>query len=168
MSTAKIPSVFSLRFYTLPVVIPKKLKPGFGGMYAAAKEGLNKPIEVAAQVPEYMDYQKWRLVNPDKTEDCQILFVPSDPQVELGGSGFTSPSESPERIVTLSEKPSSYLFRDLAVTEDGQPIVSIHPTDWNCPSETEAYVTVSSDNQVIIQCFPKNPTEMALPGWIVY
>ncbi|KAG8701027.1 hypothetical protein FRC12_008020 [Ceratobasidium sp. 428] len=166
--SAKFPSEFSLQSVGLPPVIPKDWVPGDGGMYATAKEGLDKPIEAAPQSPKFIDYQKWRLANPDKTEDCQILFVPSGLQTELGSSGFTSPSEYPEKIVTLSDKPSSYHIRYLARTKDGQPVCSIHPTHWDCPPEEEPYVAVGSKNELEIQCFIKNPTEGGLPGWVMY
>ncbi|KAG8717449.1 hypothetical protein FRC08_007421 [Ceratobasidium sp. 394] len=161
MTTLPINSVSQLRFYTLPEVIPPNFDPGLGGMYATAKDGLERPIKVGAQVPNLMAFQQWILGTPNEDEEQQIVFVPSGEQHIEHVTGFTNTSQVPGTPITLSSTPSLYKVHNEGKTKDGLPIVTIHPV-----GRPDLYVGASEENIVELQDI-SIPGE-GRPGWIVY
>ncbi|QRV82141.1 peptidase inhibitor clitocypin domain-containing protein [Ceratobasidium sp. AG-Ba] len=132
-----------------------------GGMYASAKLGLNKPLEVAAQVPGYVEYQTWRFGEPNN-KSTPIVFIPQgeDLQIEIGKIGFHNNSEFPGTIVELSLV-SDYTIEPVADVFGGQ-IVFIRPTGHLVG--LDYYVGVDKNNHLEIQGFPIGTTT-GLPGW---
>ncbi|KAG9106319.1 hypothetical protein FRC07_008875 [Ceratobasidium sp. 392] len=91
-----------------------------GGMYVAAKRGVNEPLEIAAQVPECFDFQTWKFEVPNSSDRISILYVPQgDAAVsDVGGLGFSNASEAPGTPVTLGP-PSEYDVERVAKIGDG-------------------------------------------------
>ncbi|KAG8763827.1 hypothetical protein FRC12_008383 [Ceratobasidium sp. 428] len=170
MSALELPDKCYLRCYPLPEVMPPTgLKPGLGGMYAAAKDGLGQPITAAPQTPEFFDAEGWRFGTPNDSGNIQIIFVPSGPQasIVLPTSGWTNSSETHGTPIILTDTPSYYQCQEIGRTEDGSLIYTIRPVGHLVGMDF--YVGVNEKTQQLeIVAFPVGGTQEGRPGWIVY
>ncbi|KAG8701028.1 hypothetical protein FRC12_008021 [Ceratobasidium sp. 428] len=162
MSALEFPDDFYLRCIKLP-----GSNPGVGGMYAAAKDGVDNPIIAAPQSPEFVDSEKWRFGPPDNSGNRQILFVPSGPQanIVLPTYGWTNLSEAPGTDIVLTIDPSAYQIKQVGETDDGRPILTIRPTGHLVGMD---YYVGVEDDILKIQGFDIRGSQEGRPGWIVY
>ncbi|QRV80533.1 peptidase inhibitor clitocypin domain-containing protein [Ceratobasidium sp. AG-Ba] len=142
-----------------------------GGMYVAAKLGLNEPLQTAAQVPGYFEYQTWKFEPID--EGFKILFVNCAEEAEgseADATGFHNSSEAPGTVVTLG--PASEYRIDIVGQARGAQVTTIRPVgdmvgmDYYVgrSQETNQKLSWLGHHQLEIVGFPVGATE-GLPGW---
>ncbi|KAG9125711.1 hypothetical protein FRC07_006499 [Ceratobasidium sp. 392] len=130
-------------------------------MYAAAKDGQGKPLQIAAQVPDYFKFQTWQFEASGCPDHVRILYIPQEDVAgrDIGGIGFSNASQAPGSPVTLG--PLSDYIVEVKAEIDGGFIVTISPTGDMVGMD---YYVGVEDNEVVIVGFPIGTTE-GLPGW---
>ncbi|KAG9118747.1 hypothetical protein FRC07_006598 [Ceratobasidium sp. 392] len=149
---------------SLPWVVPPDYQPDFGGEYVTAKAD-GQQVETAPLGPDFIDHQTWRFEPTENSDEYYIHYVPKyhqDPQKKLGFHNEIS--AIPGTPITLSE-PSRYWVRIRTVTDDGDYIIDIQPTNMISNKAVVFYVGVSKDSSnLVTEGVPSGP---ASPGWYV-